>query len=242
MKKPNQIFLIILTFCLTVIFCMPKEGGKVYLVGDSTMANKPPDKEPEKGWGQMFSEFFKDSVIIENHAQNGRSTKSFINEGRWQKILEKLEPGDYVFIQFGHNDSKISDSARYAEAHTLYKQNLLKMVNETKSRGAIPILLTPVNRRKFDKDSNFVDQHGDYPLVVRELAKEENILLIDIHKTSMDLFKKLGPEETKKIFLMKDKTGKEDNTHFNGYGAGIIAGMVASALKDMDIPLKKLIK
>jgi DNA sulfur modification protein DndE len=242
MKRQKQIFLIILTFTLTVIFCIPKGGGKVYLIGDSTMANKPPDRAPETGWGQVFPEFFKDSVIIENHAQNGRSTKSFIGEGRWQKVFEKLEPGDFVFIQFGHNDSKITDTNRYAEAHTLFRQNLLKMINETKSKGAIPILLTPVNRRKFDKDSNFVDQHGDYPVVVREIAKEENIIMIDIHKTSMDLFKKLGPDETKKIFLMKDRNGKEDNTHFNRYGAKVIAGMVASALKDMDIPLSKHIK
>lgn len=146
---------------------------RIFLIGDSTVADKPEIDNPERGWGQMFPWFFDRGVVVENHARNGRSTKSFINENRWQRVLEALRPGDYVFIQFGHNDSKKEDTTRYAAPYTSYKQNLLRFVRESRSKGAIPILITPVSRRKFDESGRFVDSHGDYPKVVREVAKKK---------------------------------------------------------------------
>lgn len=170
--------LFILTF--TLGFHLP-DKLTIILVGDSTMSNKLPGDEPEKGWGQLLPDFFTDQVIIENHARNGRSTKSFFNEGLWKKVLYRINPGDFVLIQFGHNDSKISDSTRYAEANTTYRNYMINYILETRNKGGIPVLITPVNRRKFDEHGNFVDQHGDYPKVVREVASELNVPLIDLH-------------------------------------------------------------
>jgi lysophospholipase L1-like esterase len=213
------------------------------------MADKPLVDNPECGWGQVFHLFFTDDVVIENHAKNGRSTKSFIDEGRWQIIFEKLHSGDYVFIQFGHNDAKITDSTRYAEPHITYKQNLLKFIRDSKEKGAVPILLTPVNRRKFDDADKFINQHGEYPDVVREIAREEKVPLIDLHQKSRKLFEQLGPEKTKKIFLwikpgmyatMPD--GKMDNTHFTKYGAVKVAELVVEGLRELDLPLVRQLK
>jgi len=221
----------------------------IYLVGDSTMANKPVEDNPERGWGQMFPLFFNEELTIENHAKNGRSTKSFIQEGLWQKVLDKLKSGDFVFIQFGHNDQKISDTNRYAEAHTTYRQNLIRYVTETREKGANPVLLTPVNRRKFDKDGKFIDQHGDYPSVVRSVAEEMEIPLIDLHKKSEKVFSELGEEKTKELFLWippnKYKSlpdGKTDNTHFSSDGAVLIASLVVEGMKEIALPVIKYLK
>ena len=221
------------------------EEVKVYLVGDSTMADKPLADNPERGWGQLFPAYFNDKVLIENHAVNGRSTKSFIDQGRWKAVYDKLHKGDYVFIQFGHNDEKIKDTSRYTDPHTTFKTNLKKFVEESKEKGAIPILLTPVNRRKFDESGRLVDTHGDYPQAVREVAKETSTHLIDLYKRSEVLFNQLGEEGTKKIFLWVPANkyarlpeGKEDNTHFNQYGAFTIAGLVVDGIKETNLPLK----
>ena len=221
----------------------------IYLVGDSTMANKPVEDNPERGWGQLFPLFFDEGVTIENNAKNGRSTKNFIREGLWQNVLDKLKPGDYVFIQFGHNDQKISDTNRYAEAHTTYRQNLIRYVAETREKGANPVLLTPVNRRKFDKDGKFIDQHEDYPSVVRSVATEMEVPLIDLHKKSEKVFSELGEEKTKELFLWitpnKYKSlpnGKTDNTHFSSEGAILIASLVVKGMKEIALPISKYLK
>lgn len=246
-KFPKSFLSIFIAASILVIAAFiyaPKQV--IYLIGDSTCANKPLDDNPERGWGQLIPNFFNEDVIIENHAVNGRSTKSFRDLGHWNVVYDKLKPGDYVFIQFGHNDSKITDTSRYAEAHTSFKQNLIRYVEEVRSKGAVPVLLTPVNRRKFDDKGNFVDQHGDYPSVIKEVAGELNVPLIDIHKMSLELFSKLGPEETKKIFLHVSpkvyKTfpeGKEDNTHFTRYGAIEIARLVIQGIKELNLPFAK---
>ncbi len=157
-----KLLFVITTAVLFSAFYKGHEEVKVYLVGDSTMADKPLANNPERGWGQLFPAYFNDKVLIENHAVNGRSTKSFIDQGRWKAVYNKLHKGDYVFIQFGHNDEKIKDTSRYTDPHTTFKTNLKMFVEESKEKGAIPILLTPVNRRKFDKSGRLVDTHGDY--------------------------------------------------------------------------------
>ena len=248
MKKQ---LIIVISMILVAVFLaafMPSdEKPVIYLIGDSTCADKPLDDNPERGWGQLFPNFFQQGITIENHAKNGRSTKSFRNEGLWNKVFEKLKPGDYVFIQFGHNDSKINDTTRYAEPHTAYKQNLIRYVEESRSKGAIPVLLTPVNRRKFDEQGKFVDQHGDYPVVVREVAKELNVALIDVHKKSLDYFSKLGEEATKNLFIMSVPknvfkslpNGRDDNTHFTRTGAIEVAKMVVEGIKEINLPVEK---
>jgi DNA sulfur modification protein DndE len=155
--------IIILTL-LTLVGFQGEKPVRLFLIGDSTMADKPLIGTAERGWGQVFSLFFERGIVVENHARNGRSTKSFIAEGRWQAVLDKLQQADYVFIQFGHNDAKKEDTSRYAEAHSDYKRNLLQFVNDARAKGATPILLTPVSRRQFDDHGNLVDTHGDYQI------------------------------------------------------------------------------
>lgn len=247
--KPKLFIVILLTSILSLKFFMI-EKPVIYLIGDSTCADKPLDDNPEHGWGQVFQNFFTSDVIIENHAKNGRSTKSFLDQGLWKVVLEKLKPGDYVFIQFGHNDQKISDTTRYAEANTAYRKNLIRYVEETRSKNAIPVLLTPVNRRKYDAQGNFIDQHGDYPKVVRELATQLNVPLIDVHKKSMELFSKLGPEKSKELFLISVPKnvykalpeGKEDNTHFTRKGAIEVSKMVVEGIKEAQLPIATFLK
>ena len=145
----------------------------IYTIGDSTMANKPnPEENPERGWVQMLPQFFNDNVIIKNHAVNGRSTRSFINEKRWDSIYKQLKKGDYVFIQFGHNDQKINSPKRYTNPHTAYRYNLIKFVEETREKEAIPVLFTSIVRRNFNEDGTLLDTHGVYPLVVHSVAQE----------------------------------------------------------------------
>jgi len=248
MQAQRRVGLSLLLFVL-VLFALgltSDEPVRVYMIGDSTMADKPLIGTAERGWGQVFPLFFEGGVVFENHARNGRSTKSFITEGRWQTVCEKLKPGDWVFIQFGHNDAKKEDTSRYAEAHTAYKSNLLRFVTEARAKGANPILLTPVSRRQFDKEGKLVDTHGEYPGVVRELAAEQNVPLIDVHKRSMELLAKLGDEQSRKDFVWikpgfftANRAGREDNTHFNESGALKIARLVADGTKELNLPLSK---
>ena len=213
------------------------------------MANKPLDENPEHGWGQSFPEYITDEVEIQNHAANGRSTKSFINEHRWDTVMSRLKAGDYVMIQFGHNDQKVVDSNRSAPAHTLYKENLIRFINDVRSKGATPILITPVMRRKFDDAGKFVDQHGDYPGVVKEVVAMMNVLFIDLHKSSEAMYVKEGVENSKRFFLnippnhFKNYKGKEqDNTHFSDYGASSVASLVCQSIKEQNLPLAKYLK
>ncbi|MFM1835888.1 MAG: hypothetical protein RJA04_576, partial [Bacteroidota bacterium] len=168
------------------------EPLRVFLIGDSTMADKIPADFPETGWGMPFAKLFNEAVEVQNHAYNGRSTKSFRREGRWAKVQSQLKKGDYVFIQFGHNDAKESDTSRYAPAQTDFRANLIRYVKETRAAGATPILLTPTQRRKFDSTGVFVDQHADYPTVVREVAAQEKVMLIDVEKASKAIIQQEG--------------------------------------------------
>jgi DNA sulfur modification protein DndE len=249
--KMKTRMMLILGFMLVIISInfTTDEIIHIYLIGDSTMANKPLEDNPERGWGQMFHEFFTDDVIIHNHAVNGRSTKSFIKQNRWQAVLDSLQPGDYVMIQFGHNDQKIQDSSRYAAPHGAYKENLQRFVNESRAKGAQPILITPVARRNFDEQHLFVDTHGDYPDVVREVAREDSVLLIDVHQSSRELIISMGDESSKGFFLWvapgqskRFPDGKQDNTHFNERGARAVAELVVQGLKLLDLPLAVHIK
>ncbi|MDE3057294.1 MAG: rhamnogalacturonan acetylesterase [Bacteroidota bacterium] len=212
------------------------------------MADKPLADNPERGWGQVFPMFFDRFVKIENDARNGRSTKSFLNEGRWQTVFDRLQAGDYVFIQFGHNDEKKSDKTRYAAPRTDYRNNLLKFIHDARSKEAIPILLTPVSRRTFGKDNKSVETHPEYSDVVRELAKEEDVSLIDLDSMSRALLDQLGPNESEKLFLRVPPgrykslpNGKHDNTHFTFFGAKMIAGLVVDGIQALHLPLESFL-
>lgn len=210
----------------------------IYMIGNSTMADKPyKDGNPEKGWGQVFPLYFKEGVQIRNYAVNGRSSKSFIDEGRWEKVVNLLKPGDYLIIEFGHNDAKIEDPKRYCPPDS-YKVNLEKYVLEAREKGAIPILATPICRRRFDKEGRFYDVHGAYPDKCREVAEKLNVPLLDLHKRSYDLFVRYGVEDSKKLFLWINGNeydnlpeGKTDDTHFSPYGAFRICDLAVDEIK-----------
>ena len=239
---------LIISTCLFFSFTA-KNPLRVFLIGDSTMAEKLPADFPETGWGMPFSKLFNEAVEVQNHAYNGRSTKSFRREGRWAKVQAQLKKGDYVFIQFGHNDAKASDTARYAPSQTDFRDNLTRYVAETRAKGGIPILLTPTQRRKFDSTGVFVDQHADYPNVVREVAAKEKVLLIDIEKESKKYISSEGPEGAKKMFLhypvgifRKFMKGAADDTHFSPFGAMKISDMVAEAILASNEHLRSFLK
>jgi len=241
-------FALIISTCLFFSFTA-KDPMRVFLIGDSTMADKLPADFPETGWGMPFSKLFNEAVEVQNHAYNGRSTKSFRREGRWAKVQAQLKKGDYVFIQFGHNDAKASDTARYAPSQTDFRENLTRYVAETRAKGGIPILLTPTQRRKFDSTGVFIDQHADYPNVVREVAAKEKVLLIDIEKESKKYISSEGPEGAKKMFLhypvgifRKFMKGAADDTHFSPFGAMKISDMVAEAILSSNEHLRSFLK
>jgi DNA sulfur modification protein DndE len=239
---------LIISTCLFFSFTA-KDPMRVFLIGDSTMADKLPADFPETGWGMPFSKLFNEAVEVQNHAYNGRSTKSFRREGRWAKVQAQLKKGDYVIIQFGHNDAKSSDTARYAPSQTDFRENLTRYVAETRAKGGIPILLTPTQRRKFDSTGVFIDQHADYPNVVREVAAKEKVLLIDIEKESKKYIRSEGPEGAKKMFLhypvgifRKFMKGAADDTHFSPFGAMKISDMVAEAILASNEHLRSFLK
>ena len=223
------------------------EKISVYLIGDSTMAQKQPDKFPETGWGMALQQFFKDNVEIKNHAVNGRSTKSFINEGRWLKVVDELKKGDYVFIQFGHNDEKSQDSSRFVNPYSGYRANLTKFVNEAREKGTIPILLTSVVRRNFNEFGSLIDTHGAYTEVTRSVAHEMNVPLIDMNILTEQLVISYGPEKSKKLYMWVkpgDKNypdGRQDDTHFNNEGAETVAGLAVQEIKKQNLPLAKFL-
>jgi len=221
----------------------------IYLAGDSTMAQKLPAKRPETGWGEMLGKFFQDDKVkIENRAQNGRSTRTFIGENRWQGIVDQLQPGDYVFIQFGHNDESKEKTDRYT-APADYRNNLIKFVSEVRARKAFPVLLTPVMRRRFNDKGEVRDTHGEYPDIVRSVAAEYKVTLIDMHRRSAEVLAQFGPEKSRSLFLQLKPNenpnypnGVEDNTHFNPLGADIMARLVVFGIRDLKLGLAKYLK
>jgi DNA sulfur modification protein DndE len=240
--------ILILLFAFALVSFNPTKQ-RIFLIGDSTMANKKPIDAPETGWGQVFHTLFTDAVEIQNHAVNGRSSKSFRDLGHWKAVHEQLQKGDYVFIQFGHNDSKTDDPIRYAEANTDYKTNLERYIKEVREKGATPIILTPVMRRNFDEAGAFVDKHGDYPAAAKAIAKANNLTLIDIHASSQKIIEEHGVNGSKKMFMHysggifpKFPEGITDNTHFSPYGAAVIANAVADELMKQTHPLRNFLK
>ncbi|MFH8607442.1 rhamnogalacturonan acetylesterase [Streptomyces sp. NPDC018029] len=200
----------------------------LYVAGDSTAAQKYASAAPETGWGMALRFFLRDWLPVANHAMNGRSSKSFVDEGRLDAILDVITPGDFLLVQFGHNDQKKDDPARHTEPWTTYRDHLRRYVDGARARGARPVLLTPVERRRFDSAGNALPTHGDYPAAMRALAGEADVALLDIQELSRALWRKLGAEETKKYFNWT--ATEQDNTHFNPPGAIAVARLVAAEL------------
>jgi len=222
----------------------------LHLVGDSTMADKPVDPpNPECGWGQLLPQLFKEPNRVVNHAVNGRSTKSFRDEGRWDNLVAQLEAGDFVLIEFGHNDEKREDPKRYAAPETDYKENLRRFIREVREKGAMPLLTTPICRRKFDTRGLLIETHGAYPDAMRAVALEENVALIDLHALSRKLLENLGPEKSKELFVWvkpgeyaRYPAGRQDDTHLNKNGALKIAQLVATEIRSQKLAIADWLK
>ena len=236
-------------YCMWVIavillsFQLPQKKIKIFMAGDSTMSIKEIRAYPETGWGMPFVHFFDSTVTVVNKAKNGRSTKTFIEEGLWSTIIKDVQEGDYVFIQFGHNDESPEKKERYTTT-TQYRTNILRFINETLSKKGIPVLLTPVSRRRFDSSGSAIESHKAYSAIVREIAKETNVYFIDLDERSRALYQKLGRENSRLLFLQLKPgehpnypEGKDDNTHFNELGARMIAQLVWAEMRSLKIPL-----
>ena len=205
----------------------------IYIAGDSTAANQT---NVYVGWGQMLQVFFKPEVVVDNRAANGRSSKSFIEEKRLDKISMAIQPNDYLLIQFGHNDQKPDE--RGTQPFTTYPETLKKYIDAAREKGALPVLITSVHRRKFDENGVQQDTHGDYSEAVRRLAAVEQIPLIDLHKRSGELLAELGVEKSIALFTHvapgvyeKFPNGIKDDTHFSEYGATEMAKLVVSEIR-----------
>jgi lysophospholipase L1-like esterase len=241
--------LVVMIFLLSMAGFAQDTQVTIFLAGDSTMAPKLPEKRPETGWGEMLGQHFKDGKVrIENRAMNGRSTKTFISEGRWKRIIDDLKKSDFVFVQFGHNDQSKDKGERYTPPED-YRKNLIRFIEEVRAKSGTAVLMTPVMRRRFDKDGKFYDTQGEYPGIVRDVAKKFEAPLIDMHKLSEAVIVKYGVEDSKKLFLqlkpgenVNYAQGIEDNTHFSPLGADEMAKLVVTGIRDNMLKLQKYLK
>ena len=251
MKKTFHV-LTILSLIVIISAFTKKAPITVFMIGDSTMANKDTTGgKQERGWGMMLQQYFKSGVVVDNHAVNGRSSKSFIDEGRWQTVLDKIKPGDYVIIQFGHNDEKPALD-RHTDPGSTFDANLSRFVLEAREKGAYPILCDAVVRRNFycqvdssvDDESlrntvyedekvnsdTLIDTHGDYLLSPRNVASQLNVPFIRANQITHDLEQRLGIEGSRKLHMWfkpgehpSVPNGRKDNTHYNIYGGTVVA-------------------
>lgn len=205
------------------------DAPTLFLLGDSTVADQP--REPYNSWGQMLPRFFKPGIAVANHAESGETLRSSLGARRLDKVLSLIKPGDYLFIQYGHNDEK--ERGEGVGAFTTYKASLRRFVEEARKRGAVVVLLTPMQRRTFDPTGKITNSHGDYPEAVRLVARELNAPLIDLHAMSTPFYEALGPEESKKAFA------PGDGTHHNNYGSYELARCVVEGIKANKLGLVK---
>jgi lysophospholipase L1-like esterase len=216
----------------------------LFLAGDSTVVDE--SDEPWTGWGQMLTRFLTPQMAVANYAESGEAANTFVAAKRFAKLLSKMKKGDYLFIQFGHNDEKQKGEGK--GPFTSYKQNLKFLIDEARKRGGIPVLITSMNRRTFDKEGRMTNSHGDYPDAVRQLAQEAHVPLIDLNRMSKTLYEAWGNEGSKKAFVHFPKgtfpnqtADLADNTHFNPYGGYELAKCIVQGIIDANLPIKKYI-
>ena len=268
MKKQIK-FLFVTAAMLLLVSAIPDKTTTIFIIGDSTAANKDISKgKLERGWGMVLQSYFDDNIRIDNRALNGRSSRSFINEGHWDKVLQSMKPGDYVIIQFGHNDEK-PKADRHTDPGSTFDYNLAKFVRETREHGGIPVLMNCVVRRNFfvnapenDDDEKLrtqtfkdgvrmvegdtlIDTHGLYRVAPRDVAQRMNVHFVDANQITHDLEQGLGTEASKKLHMWflpgtepSEPKGKQDNTHYSVYGAHVVARLLADALCE-EVPVLK---
>ena len=248
MKKLLITLTTILLFCS---FMANRHVVTIYMIGDSTMANKPLDNEnQERGWGMVLDELLQGDIRVENHAVNGRSSKSFIDEGRWDVVLSRLHEGDYVVIQFGHNDEKPKED-RHTDPQTTFRANLIRFVQEARSKGAKPILMNSIVRRKFEAENTnrLTDTHGEYAVVPGQVAMEMGVPYVDAHALTRQLVESYGPERSKELFMWVPAgqfafapDGKQDDTHLNALGSRLVARLLLDEMARQEPSLQPFVR
>jgi lysophospholipase L1-like esterase len=223
------------------ITIQPIRETTIYLAGDSTVVDQ--DVEPWAAWGQMLPRFFRPGVVIANYAESGETIRSFVGEKRLAKVLSLIQPGDYLFMQFGHNDQK-----PHAVSLDDYKKLLIDFIEKTREKGATPVLVTSMNRRSFDSSGKITNSLADYPDAVRETAAAEHVALIDLNAMSKTLFEAMGPDESMKAFMHypanafpNQTEAISDDTHFNKYGAYELARCVVHGIRSARLPIAKFL-
>ncbi|MDE1914828.1 MAG: rhamnogalacturonan acetylesterase [Sphingomonadales bacterium] len=220
---------------------------RILVAGDSTVQTYDVVHYPQAGWGQFLVCGLKPGAVVINRAIGGRSTKSFITEGRWDGMMAEMKPGDTVLIQFGHNDATKAKPERYADpAH--YRDNLLRFIWQARGAGANPVLVTPVARRSFDEAGKSRADFADYSAVMRELAASTNTPIIDLEGASRNMIDRMGPEGARKFYMNLAAgaypafpQGQHDDTHFNELGARAMANLVAEQLSGLSVPAAGLV-
>lgn len=225
--------------------------NKIFWIGDSTVHQNRIETYPQTGMGQVMELYLKPGICVRDFAENGRSSKSFCSEGLFEAVKEEMEADDYMFIQFGHNDSK-PDAERRTEPYGSYQEYLKYYIEEARKKRVIPVLLTPISRRHFDKEGNFLDgSHGEYPEAMKDLAKREGVPCIDLTKETADLLRQVGDEGSSDWFMNikpgesvnpKYINGQEDNTHLKYMGAVIMAGIAAEGLYKLGGQYRELLR
>ncbi|WP_020210450.1 rhamnogalacturonan acetylesterase [Gilvimarinus chinensis] len=237
----------------SLVFCASASSASdrpvhVYLAGDSTMSIKEAKDYPETGWGVPFAYFFNESIVVDNRAKNGRSTRTFIEEGRWKGIMEGIQPGDYVIIQFGHNDQSEHKKDRYTPPAD-YKANLTRFITDVKSAKASPILMTPVTRRYFNEQGVIEPTHNGYDDLARQVAEQSGVFFVDMETVTRTYFTEMGDDLSKLRFMHiapdlhpNYPIGVTDDTHFNHLGAREVAQLVLAELKKQGHPLAQQLR
>lgn len=217
---------------------------KIFMMGDSTMKYNNYFRYPQTGWGQVLHLFTKNEWLVEDHAENGRSTKSFIDEGRFDVILNKMEKGDFVICQFGHNDEKIQDASRYTTPYGTYQENLKYIADMVNKKGGHIVFATSITRHKFE-NGICVNSHGDYPNAMLDFCKKNNYTCIDLNKLTIDLYNTLGEEKTKEFHMIFPANtynqyieGKDDHSHLVYKGAIRVCELFVKAIYKTNDPIK----
>jgi lysophospholipase L1-like esterase len=226
------------------------QGPTIYIASDSTAQTYTADYVPQEGWGQQLSQYFTEDVTVANHAIGGRSSRNFVEQGRLDAILEVIQPGDYLFVQFGHNDASYTIPDRYTSPED-YKEYLRNdFIGGAEEAGAIPVIMSPVSRRDYDEATGLFNvSFPEYVQAATEVAAEEDVPFIDLSASSRAYLDSIGPEAAKDVFLWTDPgeypnrpDGTEDNTHFQTYGAIEMARLVATDVAGLDVPLAEYVQ
>ena len=215
--------------------------NRIFWAGDSTVQTNDYTTYPQTGIGQVFPLFIKEDYIVQNHAKNGRSTKSFMDEGRLQAIERNIGAGDFLFIQFGHNDEKKEDPTRYTEPFSSFMDNLETFIQIAREHSAYPVLITPLERRCFMDDKHLgIGAHSDYVAAMKQTAEKCNVPLVDLYSMSRMELKKVGEEQSRRWYMFFDKgqyvnrpAESRDNTHLRHEGAVMFASLIAKGLKEL---------